>query len=356
MTRLRVAVIGVGALGRHHARILSQLPDVELVGVADPNSESGRTVAESAGTKWFSDHRSLLDAVEAVTIAVPTCFHLRVAADFLQCGIPTLVEKPLAADLCEAVQLVKLAEQSGATLQVGHVERFNPAFQTAARLCDQPKYIRCERLSPFSFRSTDIGVVHDLMIHDLDLVLSLVGSPVARVEAFGFALMGDHEDAVQARLTFENGCVADLSASRLHPTARRDATIWTTGSCLSIDFASREVTAYAPSPRLLFGMSPVETARQPGADLARLRQDVFGSMIEVRKAPVPTQDPLTMELQEFLACVRSGSTPTVTGAIALEALQVADRVLQSVAAQRTSRGKIHLVPPNLSDVIIPQAA
>lgn len=333
MSHVRMAVIGVGALGRHHARIVSQIPGVELVAVADPNGIQGRQVAEAAGTKWVADHRTLIDEVDAVTIAVPTGFHLSVATDFLENGIHSLVEKPLAADLTDAMQLVQLAKQTGAILQVGHVERFNPAFQAAAKLCDHPRYIRAERLSPFSFRSTDIGVVHDMMIHDLDLVLSLVNSPVARVEAFGVTLMGEHEDAAQARLIFENGCVADLSASRIHPTTRRAATIWTATRCLNVDFGSREVTSYSPSVRLRCGTSPVERARQPGADIESLKQEVFGSLIEVQKTVPAVQDALTAEISEFVDCVRSGSQPTVTGTVAVEALKVAERILGLLAVQ-----------------------
>ncbi len=337
MSVLRMAVIGVGALGRHHARIVSQIPGVELIAVADPNQAQGEKVAEASGTKWVADHRTLIDEVDAVTIAVPTGFHLRVATDFLENGIHSLVEKPLAADLTEALQLVHLAERTGAILQVGHVERFNPAFQAAAKLCDQPKYIKAERLSPFSFRSTDIGVVHDMLIHDLDLVMSLVRSPVVRVEAFGMTLMGEHEDAVQARLTFENGCIADLSASRIHPTSRRVATIWTATRCIDVDFGSREVTSYVPSARLLFGMSPVERARQPGADIEQLKQDVFGSLIEVQKEVPAPQDALTAEIAEFVECVQTGATPTVTGAVAVEALKVAERILGALLARQLTQ-------------------
>lgn len=333
MSALRMAVIGVGALGRHHARIVSQIPGVELVAVADPNETQGRQVASAAGTRWVADHRTLIDEVDAVTIAVPTGFHCRVATDFLENGIHSLVEKPLAADLTEAVQLIQLADRTGATLQVGHVERFNPAFQAVAKLCDQPRYLRAERLSPFSFRSTDIGVVHDMMIHDLDLVLALVGSPVTRVEAFGMTLMGQHEDAVQARLTFENGCVADLSASRVHPTTRRVTTIWTATRCLNVDFGTREVTWYSPSARLRHGMSPVERARQPGANIEKLKQEVFGSFIEVHKEVPPAQDALTTEITEFVDCVRTGSNPTVTGAAAVEALRIAERILGALSVQ-----------------------
>ncbi|MFM9964150.1 MAG: Gfo/Idh/MocA family oxidoreductase [Planctomycetaceae bacterium] len=334
MSSLRMAVIGVGALGRHHARIVSQIPGVELIAVADPNQAQGEKVAEAAKTKWVADHRVLIDDVDAVTIAVPTGFHFRVASDFLENGIHSLVEKPLAADLSEAMLLVQLADQTGATLQVGHVERFNPAFQLIRERCDSPRYIRSERLSPFSFRSTDIGVVHDMLIHDLDLILSLVRSRVSRVEAFGFSLMSEHEDAVQARLIFENGCLADLSASRIHPTTRRAATIWTATSCLDVDFGSREVTSYTPSARLSHGLTPVQQARLPGADIEQLKQDVFGSMIEVHKETPAPQDALTAEILEFVDCVRTGSTPTVTGAVALEALTIAERILGVLATQR----------------------
>jgi predicted dehydrogenase len=329
-----MAVIGVGALGRHHARIVSQIPGVELIAVADPNQTQGQKVAASTNTKWVADYRTLIDEVDAVTIAVPTGFHFRVATDFLENGIHSLVEKPLAADLAEARQLVQLADQTGATLQVGHVERFNPAFQMLSQQCDSPRYIRSERLSPFSFRSTDIGVVHDMLIHDLDLTLSLVRSPVSRVEAFGITLMGLHEDAVQVRLNFENGCVADLSASRIHPTTRRVATIWTATRCLNVDFGSREITTYTPSARLCDGMSPVEQARQPGVDIEKLKQEVFGSLIEVCQEKPLAQDALTAEISEFVDCIRNGSAPTVTGAVALEALTVAERILGVLATER----------------------
>jgi predicted dehydrogenase len=329
-----MAVIGVGALGRHHARIVSQLPGVELVAVADPNKTQGEKVAEAAKTKWVADHRLLIDEVDAVTIAVPTGFHFRVAIDFLENGIHSLVEKPLAADLAEAGQLVQLADRTGATLQVGHVERFNPAFQLLKEKCDSPRYIRSERLSPFSFRSTDIGVVHDMLIHDLDLILSLVPAPVVRVEAFGVSLMGEHEDVVQVRLNFENGCLADLSASRIHPTTRRATTIWTDTRCFNIDFGSREVTTYSPSDRLRHGLSPVEQARLPGADIEKLKQEVFGSLIEVQQEVPAPQDALTAEIAEFVECVRTGSAPTVTGSVALESLAVAERILGVLTIQR----------------------
>ncbi|OYW20849.1 MAG: hypothetical protein B7Z55_06695 [Planctomycetales bacterium 12-60-4] len=219
MSRVKVGVIGVGALGRHHARILSEMDGVELVAVADAHAERGREIAAKHGARWVSDYRQLLPDVDAVSVVVPTVAHLSVAADFLRARIPVLVEKPLAHNVEAGQALVDLAERHQTLLQVGHIERFNPAWKSAAPWCREPKYIRAERTSTFTFRSTDIGVVLDLMIHDLDLVLSLANSPIRSVEALGIGVMGDHEDAVQARLVFENGCVADLTASRISPTA-----------------------------------------------------------------------------------------------------------------------------------------
>ncbi|MBW3540497.1 MAG: Gfo/Idh/MocA family oxidoreductase [Planctomycetes bacterium] len=221
MSSIRVGVVGVGALGRHHARILAGLEGVELVAVADSREDVGRRVAADCGTRWVSDYRELIGEIDACSIAVPTRAHFAVAAEFLRRGVPAMVEKPLAADLEEAQWLVRLAEGTGSVLQVGHVERFNPAFETAAALCGTPKYIRAERVSPYAFRSTDIGAVHDLMIHDLDLILSLVESPLERVEAFGISVLGGHEDCAQARLVFADGCIADVTANRVCPSAKR---------------------------------------------------------------------------------------------------------------------------------------
>ncbi|MCA9072508.1 MAG: Gfo/Idh/MocA family oxidoreductase, partial [Planctomycetaceae bacterium] len=277
MSRINMAVVGVGALGRHHARILSQLDQVNLVAVADPNAAVGQSIAKDYQTQWVADYHQLLDgdlSIQAVCVAVPTCHHYTVASEFLRQGISTLVEKPLATNVEQATELVQIAERHETILQVGHVERFNPATRSAFAGCDSPKFIFAERLSPFSFRSTDIGVVHDLMIHDIDLCLSLVQSPVTRVEAFGVSLMGSLEDSARARLTFESGCIADLVANRVNPTARRAMEIWSSTGRTQVDFTSREVVHYRPSETLLYGTPPVERAAQPGADIEQLKKDV----------------------------------------------------------------------------------
>jgi predicted dehydrogenase len=334
MNDLRMGVVGVGALGRHHARILSEMDGVELVAVADVRRETVEPIVAEYGCAAHRDYLQLLDRVDAAVVAVPTFAHLAVARDFLQNGIPVLVEKPLAMNVAECEQLVELADVIGTPLQVGHIERFNPAARVAWPLIESPKYIRAERFSPFAFRSMDIGVVLDVMIHDIDLVLDLVRSPLRRVEAFGLSLLGKQEDCVQARLTFDNGCIADLAANRVHPTTQRTMQVLSLDRSVSIDFHAREVACFRPSDRLRFGPSPLELASRPDADVAKLKQEMFGGFITVDRPPVPTADALTDELRSFVSCVKSGKPPLVGGREALAAMQAAEDILQCVAAHQ----------------------
>jgi len=336
MTRLRLAVVGVGALGRHHARILSENPHVELVAVADSRAEQGREIAAKCQTRWVADYRDLLsrNVIDAVSVVVPTVAHREVAGAFLDAGVPVLVEKPLAANALHAEELVELASRRGVLLQVGHIERFNPAFQSARPYIVEPKYIRAERTSSYTFRSTDIGVVHDLMIHDIDLVLSLVKSRLHSVEAFGVTVIGGYEDVAQARLRFENGCVADLTASRISPTIARSIQTWSAGGCVTCNMHTREVQRFAPSDALRFGPAPLDLARQPGADIEQLKKDVFGHFVAVETLPVEASGPdaLTQELTEFVDCVQNDREPLVDGEQALQAMVVAEAVLKSLVA------------------------
>jgi len=333
--RLKVGVVGTGALGRHHTRIYSNLDGAELVAVAECRQEAGQAVAAEYGTRWVADHRELLGCVDAVSVAVPTTFHFDVAADFLRAGIPVLVEKPLASRVDEAQALVDLAQRHGAALQVGHVERFNPAYQALRNACAAPpRYIRCDRWSNYAFRSTDIGVVHDLMIHDLDLVLDLVRAPVRSVEAFGVCILGGHEDSVQARLRFENGCIADFTANRVNPVARRALQVWTHEGTITADLTTREVVSYSRSDLLRFGRSPLELAREPGANIEQLKGDVFGKFLNVETLAVPQTDALTAELSSFIDAVQTGRQPLVDGRQALDALTVAAQILDAVATHR----------------------
>ena len=250
MNRLRMAVIGVGHLGKEHARILSGLPDVELVGIADVNLEQARIVAERCGTLALNDFTPLLAQVDAVTVVVPTIHHHAVAREFLKRGVPVLVEKPITATLAEADELVRLARDNNVPLQVGHIERFNPAFEELVHRPLQPKFIESERHGQYTGRSTDIGVVLDLMIHDLDLLLGLVGSPVTRVEALGTAIFGGHEDVVNARLLFESGCVAHVTSSRASQHSKRRLRVWAPEGYAGIDFVKKELVLVQPSPEI----------------------------------------------------------------------------------------------------------
>lgn len=334
MQPLKLAVVGVGALGKHHARILSGMAGVRLAAVAELNPTAGREIAEKCRSRWVADYRDILDAIDAAVIAVPTFAHLDVAGDFLRAGIPVLVEKPIASDVEQARQIVELAAEHGTLLQVGHVERFNPAMTAARPFLGEPRYIRAERFSPYAFRSTDIGVVHDVMIHDLDLVLSCVAASVERVEAFGVSILGGHEDCVQARLTFADGCIADLSANRVSPVPRRNMQVWSAEGCVNIDFAAREVSSYGPSDTLRYGTSPLVRARQPGVNIEQLKAEVFGTYLRVDRPPVAPADALTEELRSFVECVRTRGEPLVGGNEALRAMTVADRILDSVARHR----------------------
>lgn len=332
MDVLKMAVIGVGALGRHHARILASLPNVELVAVADTNLAQARAIAENYHCAATANYRDLLlGDVEAISLAAPTVFHHKIAIDCLDAGLPVLVEKPLTSSTDSAREIVEKAEQANLALGVGHVERFNPTYVTAKELAGRPRYIRTERLSPFAFRSTDIGVVHDLMIHDLDLAIDLSNSRVARVEAFGTTLLGRQEDAATARLCFENGCVADLVVNRVNPTAGRTLQIWNEHGFVNADLTTRQIQHITPSEELLHGNGPLTRAARPNADIAQLKQELFTRDFTISSPEVSQDDALTAELSDFVNCCRFGQRPRVGGPEALAALAVADRVLACIA-------------------------
>lgn len=330
MPRLRVGVIGVGHLGKEHARILASLPEAELVGVVDSNAPRVETIARACATRAFTDPRALLSLVDAAVIAVPTSLHCDVAREFLRRGLPLLVEKPMARTVRQAEEMIELAQRHGSLLQIGHIERFNPAFEELLRHSLQPKFITCERYSGFSGRSTDIGVVHDLMIHDVDLVLALVQSPVLTVEALGVAVLGGNEDLAQARLTFENGCVADLKASRVHPTPVRCMHVFGPEGFAGIDFAHRHLTLMQPAEHLR--QRQLDSRRLDAATLASLKSEMFDRHVQVQELDCNVGDQLTLELRDFLQCVREGRQPRVDGAAGKDALAVAGRILDRLQA------------------------
>ena len=357
MKRLRVGVVGVGHLGRHHARILAAMPDVDLVGVVDARLGQAQAVARacSPSTQAYDNHRDLMGQVDAVSVAVPTRYHRAVAGDFLDIGIPCMVEKPLATTLLEAEDLVALADTRSVPLQVGHIERFNPALSALDGLAFRPKYIAAERLGTYTFRSTDIGVVLDLMIHDIDLVLSLVSAPVRSVAAVGVGVFGGFEDVANARIEFEDGCVASLTASRASFQAVRKMRLFAPEGYVTLDFASKQGTLVRPSEMLRRGEIDLD-----GVDLAQpaaVKERLFGKILRVDQVQGESREPLALELEDFVAAVRTGSRPRVTGHDGLRAIRLADQILRSLethAWEGTADGPTgpHHLPEPLIEPIV----
>lgn len=341
---LRLGVVGVGHLGKEHARILAGMPDVSLVGVADPNSAQAESVALRCGTRAYHDFRQLLDTVDAAVVAAPTMHHHAIAREFLARGVHLLIEKPLTADVELADDLVGRARASGAVLQAGHIERFNPAFNELIRHPLRPKYISCERCSGFSGRSTDIGVVLDLMIHDLDLVLALVKSPVTSVWAMGAAALGGHEDIARARVTFANGCVADLAASRVHPTPIRQMQLWGAEGYAGVDFAKRQLSLMQPAETLRQGR--IDSRRLDSTTAASLKAELFSRYFLSQEIDCAGADQLTMELQEFITCVRNERSPRVDGVAGRNAVALAGQVLDKIRSHEWEGSAAGPIGPN----------
>jgi predicted dehydrogenase len=304
---VRVAVIGVGHLGRHHARILGSLPGATLVAVVDINEPRAKEIAAQYGTRALTDYRQVLDEVDAVCVAVPTESHLEVARPFLERGIAALVEKPVARSVGEADALLAAARAGGAVLAAGHTERYNPAVQVALPLVTTPRFVEVHRLGVFPERSLDIDVVFDLMIHDLDVVSALVRSPVASIEAVGIPVLTPRVDIANARLRFESGCIANITASRISRDRVRKIRFFQPDAYISIDYAAKEVEAY-------------RLARRDGQRPA----------IEGGKLPVPQDEPLALELADFVAAARDRRPPMVTGEDGRRAVILAGQITREI--------------------------
>jgi predicted dehydrogenase len=305
---LRVAVIGVGFLGRQHARILSNLPDAELVAVVDTNRARAEEIAAACRTRAFSDYHEVVDRVDAVTIAVPTKLHHDIAVACLSAGIPVLVEKPMARSPAEAEAMIAAARQADVALAVGHTERFNPAVVAARSLLTAPRFIEVHRLGTFPERSLDIDVVFDLMIHDLDVVLSLVKSEAESIEAVGVPVLTGRVDIANARVRFANGCIANLTASRISRERVRKIRFFQPAAYLSIDYAAQKVE--------LWRLVKTE-GRMPS---------IQGGDVEV-----VNEEPLKRELADFVAAVGARRAPEVTGEDGLRALALAQRITDRMA-------------------------
>jgi predicted dehydrogenase len=299
-TPIPVAVVGVGYLGKFHAEKYAQSADAELRAVVDIDETRAREVAAKCRTQALAEYCALFGQVKAVSVAVPTALHHPIAADFLRRGIDVLVEKPMTSDLAQGRELVELAAAHGAILQVGHLERFNPAIRKLEGVIKDPKFVECHRLAPFVERGTDVDVVLDLMIHDIDVITSLVRSPVERVEAVGVPVLTDKPDIANARIKFSNGCIANVTASRVSLKRERKVRFFQSDAYISIDYDGRRAQIFHKPA--------------PGAGWL----DIRGESIEITEA-----DALADEIDAFLQCVRSRALPLVSGAEGLRAIEIA---------------------------------
>lgn len=306
--RVRVGVAGVGYLGRIHARIYASMPDVELVGVADVNEAAAREVAAQHGCAAYSDARELVGKVDAVSIVVPTIHHAEVSRPFLDAGVHMLMEKPIAPGHDEALAIVEHAERAGVIFQVGHLERFNVGIMALSERCRNPRFIEVHRLGPFVDRATDVDVVTDLMIHDIDIVLSLVGSPISAIAASGTPVITDHVDIANARLEFENGAVANVTASRVSNKKFRRIRVFGDKHYYGLNYVDQVLEMAQAIP---------DGSKWP---------KVVSETLELKPRP-----PLDTELEFFINSVRTGTPPLVTGRVGLEALRVAHAVKEKIS-------------------------
>ena len=316
MNSLRVAVIGVGALGKHHARILSSLPGVSLAAVVDINRTRAEEIAAAHGTRALFDAAQLDGQVDAVTIAVPTESHERIARTFLEAGIPALVEKPIARTVAEADAMIAAAARSGAALAVGHTERFNPAIAAARQVLVDPRFIEVHRLGAFPERSLDIDVVFDLMIHDLDIALSLVPAEVETIEAVGVPVLTGRVDIANARLRFANGCIANITASRISRDRVRKIRFFQPSAYVSVDYAAQKLEVW----RLVKGDGPMPA--------------IQGGEIEVT-----SEEPLKRELEDFVQAATTGRPPLVSGEQGRRALALAQQITDKMSAELHARNR-----------------
>lgn len=312
MNKIRAAVIGVGYLGRFHAQKYAQAERCELVAVVDEREDARLRVAAEVGTSAVADYRELLGRVDAVSVATTTSAHFSIARDFLEAGVHVLVEKPITETLSEARQLIDAARQRKRILQVGHLERFNPAIVAAEPNLKAPRFIECHRLAPYRERGTDVNVVLDLMIHDIDIVQTIVGAPIETIDAIGTPVFSGEIDIANARIRFTNGCVANATASRVSLKTERKLRIFEDDAYLSIDLQQKILTLIRKRD------PPLEPGQLP---------------VIIEEQNFDAGDALRTEIESFLECVRTGRPPVVSGEAGLRALETAMRITEQVERQ-----------------------
>ncbi len=304
-TPLKTAVIGVGYLGRFHAQKYAALDNAELIGVADASEENARRVAEECGTTAYTDYRELFGKVDAVSIVVPTQLHYQVAKECLQNGIHVLLEKPMTVTVEEADELIAIANEKSLVLQIGHLERFNSAVLALQPVLTQPQFIESHRLAPFNPRGADVNVVLDLMIHDIDIIQSLVRSPIASIDANGVSVLTQEHDIANARITFESGCVANVTASRVSMKPQRKMRIFQPDAYVSVDFQDKVLSVHRKGEKEMF----------PGIPEINSEESIFEN-----------SDAIMAEAEAFLSAIANGDKPPVTGEDGRQALDTAIRI------------------------------
>ncbi len=315
-------------MGQIHARVYSKLPASELVAIVDTDQPRARRLAKKYKCKWYSDCVRLYDGVDAVTIAAPTNEHYKLARPFIERKIPVLIEKPLAADLAQAGEIVALAARTGCLVAVGHSERCNPVVQAIKRLAIEPKFIEATRISPYPFRSTDIGVVLDIMIHDIDIILSLAASKPAKVDAVGVGVIDENEDICSARIEFENGCIANVTASRLALKTERKVRVFSRQAYLSVDYLKKTGTVIKAEPNVDI-IEKIRELKKKGK--FNLLKTNWAKLLHVEKLDVDDTEPLRLEQQAFLKAVADKSlSPEVSAQEGLAAMECAEQILAAI--------------------------
>jgi len=328
MKKLKIAVIGAGRLGGFHAQKLAKMPDVALTAVVDPLPANRRRVASECLCPELADYHDLLGRIDAAIIAAPTALHHKLAKEFLEANTHLLVEKPLCLNSRQADELVAIAQRRNLVLQVGHVERFNPAFIASIPHLSDPKYIETVRTSPFTFRSTDVGVVLDLMIHDLDLVLSIARSRVQKVDAVGLKVVGKDEDVANARIHFESGGVANLTVSRVSRQSARRMQVWSSRAYADIDFAARTSTLVRPSETLRQGAFQLDELSPEQVEY--YRRHFAEEHLPCEQLQFEAVDALALEVRDFIEAIRTPRQPLVNGQSGRDAVALAEEILDRI--------------------------
>lgn len=324
--KLRTAVIGAGRMGQIHAKVYHQLPQSRLVAVVDVDKKKAKQIAKKYKCGYYKDCAEILDEVDAVTISAPTMYHKELAVPFIERGIACLIEKPLALNIDQAREIVTLAEKNNVTVAVGHSERCNPVVQAVKRLDIEAKFIEAHRISPYPFRSTDIGVVMDVMIHDIDIILSLAASKIKRVDAVGIGVIDtDKEDICNARIAFENGCVANVTASRLALKTERKVRVFSRQAYLSLDYFKKTGTIIKADTD---NMEVLEKIRRGKLELFKAG---WTELVHREKLQIDDREPLRVEQESFLkAVVDKSFKPEATAGEGLAAMQCAQMILESI--------------------------